>query len=168
MPTLQEGALTFDFPSHWKASKYDEWTYYRKHFGKIVSQTKAIDILAIDPGHTAWLIEIKDYSQNRRVKPLSLADEVAKKVKDSLAGIAGAAFNANNSNEQSMAQEMFECAHIRVVLHLEQPKKHSRLRPRAIEPASVQMKLKQLVHSVDPHPKVVERRQMQNMQWSVS
>lgn len=168
MPTLEVDNLTFDFPSHWLASKYDDWTYYQKHFRQIVSHTKAVDVLAIDPQNTAWLIEVKDYRRHRRSKKTPLPNEIAQKVKDSLAGMASASFNANVSNEKADAQALFRCYEIRVVLHLEQPNKNTRLFPRVYDPANIQKQLKQLVKSVDPHPKVVERQNMQNMPWTVT
>lgn len=168
MNPIREGNLIFLFPSHWQASKYDDWTYYQKHFRQIVSRTKAVDILAIDPHKTAWLIEVKDYRRHRRSKKTPLPNEIAQKVKDSLAGMASASFNANVLTEKTQAQAMFKCPEIRVVPHLEQPNKKSRLFPRAFDPANIQKKLKQLVKSVDPHPKVVECQNMQNLPWTVT
>jgi hypothetical protein len=57
---------------------------------------------------------------------------------------------------------------LRVVLHLEQPATHSKLFPRAIDPANVLMKLRQLVKAIDPHPLVVETHQMASLSWSVT
>ena len=52
-------------------------------------------------------------------------------------------------------------------LHLEQPAKHSRLFPRAINPANVKQQLKQLIKPIDPHPLVTETRRMNGVAWSV-
>lgn len=166
--SISEGNLTFHFPSHWLASKYDDWTYYQKHFRQIVSHTKAIDILAIDPHKTVWLIEVKDFRSHCRSKKTPLPNEIAQKIKDSLAGLAGARFKANTLDEKTLAEEMFQCPEIKVVLHLEQPNKNSLLFPRVFDPANIQKKLKQLLKSVDPHPKVVERQNMQNLPWIVT
>lgn len=168
MTPLKVENLYFYFPSNWLASKYDDWTYYQKHFRQIVTRTKAVDVLAIDPQNTAWLIEVKDYRTHPRSKKTPLPNEIAQKVRDSLAGIASASLNANVSDERTHAQAMFQSQEIRVVLHLEQPNKSSRLFPRVFDPANIQKQLKQLVKSVDPHPKVVERQNMQNLPWTVT
>ncbi len=85
-----EGALVFEFPDNWRVSKYDEWTYYRKHFQKLLQGQKAIDIIAVEPKNQCIrLIEIKDYRANRRLKPSDLINEVAQKVLDTLAGLWG-------------------------------------------------------------------------------
>jgi hypothetical protein len=55
-----------------------------------------------------------------------------------------------------------------VVLHLEQPTQHSKRFPRAIDPAHVTQKLKQLLKAIDPHPKVVDKGQAGYLGWSVT
>ena len=57
---------------------------------------------------------------------------------------------------------------IRIVLHLEQRAVHSRLFPRAIDPASVQQRLKQKLKAIDPHPRVFERNRMDGAGWDVA
>jgi len=54
------------------------------------------------------------------------------------------------------------------VLHLEQPATHSKLFPRAIDPANVLMKLKTIIRSIDPHPLVVEMNRMGSLAWTVT
>ena len=53
-----------------------------------------MDILAQDPAATLWLLEIKDYRRSPRTKAIGLADEVALKVRDSLALLVAAAMSA--------------------------------------------------------------------------
>ena len=152
MMVITEGALTFTFPAGWQASKFDEWAFYRRQFSRLSglratcgakncgaeltcvacgkpasTGTKAIDILAIEQTSCCWCIEIKDYRRGRRTKAIDLADEVAIKVRDSLAGLAAAAANANDESEQNQAISALACRRFRVVLHLEQPAKHSKL-----------------------------------------
>ncbi|MCX6378150.1 MAG: hypothetical protein NT023_01525, partial [Armatimonadetes bacterium] len=115
-----------------------------------------------------WLIEIKDYRRYQRTKAIDLADEIALKMRDSLAMIAVARINAYDATESAMAQSASRCSQMRIVLHLEQPNTHSKLFPRAINLANVQDKLKKLIKSVDPHPQVVEMSQMRSLSWSVS
>ncbi|MCI5147616.1 MAG: hypothetical protein D3923_19290 [Candidatus Electrothrix sp. AR3] len=148
MPEIKEGKLTFNFPTTWKVSKYDDWVFYRKHFLKLAGP-KAIDILAVEPDNQkTWLIEVKDYRKNRRTKAIDLPLEIALKMRDSLAGLTCARVNANNM-ERELANTAVKTKCFRVVLHLEQPMKHSKLFPRAIDPADIQQKLRQLVKSRD-------------------
>jgi len=168
MPIITEGNLTFTFPEDWKADKYDDWTFYKKQFQKIAEGTKAVDILAID-NTTSWLTEVKDYRRNRRTKPIDIVDEIAIKVKDSLAGLAAARFQANNEDEKQFADNLLQSEKIRLVLHLEQPAKHSKLFPRAINPANVRQKLKMRLKAVDPHVTVLDKQNCSKfVQWNVN
>src|SRR5262249_50955288 len=117
---------------------------------------KAVDILARAPNDTLWLLEVKDYRTSSRTKIIDLADEVALKVRDSLAALFAAAMNASDEQEKSFARTVLQSKRIRIGLHLEQPKRHSKLFPRAIETANVQQRMKQLLKSVDPHPTISE------------
>jgi len=126
-----------------------------------------MDLLAIDTNKTTWLIEVKDYRVNQRTKPSDLGDEVAHKVFDTLAAIIPAKINATNSDEKRLALAVSASRKLRVVLHLEQPEKHSKLRPRAINPADVQQKMRQLLKPVDAHPLVVDMRSMRGLEWQV-
>jgi hypothetical protein len=45
--------------------------------------------------------------------------------------------------------------------------KRSKLFPHAIDPADVLQRLKQLLKSVDPHPRVSEMVQMGSLKWTV-
>jgi hypothetical protein len=168
MPSIAEGNLTFEFPAGWEVSKLDEWSFYRKQFLSIGNGTKAIDVLAVEPGRTcAWLIEIKDYRQAPRTKTLEIADEIAIKVRDSLALLAAARVNATDGDQKAIANRALNARSLRVVLHLEQRVKPSRLFPREIDEANVQQKLRQRVKTIDPHPMVRERAVMAGCPWTV-
>ena len=181
MPTITEGQLTFDFPAGWRAEKFDDWSFYRTQFIKCsdartpcsrcnhqnVAGAKAIDILAIDGNSCCWSIEIKDYRRHMREKTIDLADEVALKVRDTLAALVAARVNANEANEKAIANAALQCSRLRVVLHLEQPAKHSKLFPRAIDLTKVQQRLKQLVKAIDPRPLVIETGRMCGVDWSI-
>ena len=134
MPTLQVEDLAFAFPDLWETSKYDDWSFYRNQFARMWSGIKALDLLAVDPDQTVWLIEVKDYRKHARTKLSDLGDEVARKVFDTLAAMLPAKLCANDSHELQMAKAVLGAKRLRVVLHLEQPSKHSTLRPRAINP----------------------------------
>ncbi|MBN1928415.1 MAG: hypothetical protein JW764_02605 [Chlorobiaceae bacterium] len=159
--------LIFSFPENWKIAKYDDWAFYRNQFSRMWNEIKAVDMIALDLSSTFWLIEVKDYRVHRRTKPTCLPNEVAGKVFDTLAAMLPAKINASNVEEKQMASDISSTQKIRVVLHLEQPPQNSKLFRRAIDPADVQQKIRKLIHPVDAHPKVVEKSEMRNLEWSV-
>lgn len=166
MTDIQVDGLTFTFPASWKACKYDEWAFYRNQFSKMWPGIKAVDLIAID-GQVVWFIEVKDYRQQSRTKTIDLAEEVAKKVFCTLAAILPAKSHASDSLEGDFARRIAAGQSLCVVLHLQQPMKHSKLFPRAIDPSKIQLKLRQIIKPIDPHPKVVESTQMQGLAWTV-
>ncbi len=168
MQRFNVDGLIFDFPDDWLVSKYDDWSFYRNQFSRMWNGIKSLDLLAIDPNKTAWLIEVKDYRINSRTKPSDLAEEIAHKVFDTLAAIIPAKIHATDSNEKQLARAVSASRGLRVVLHLEQPEKHSKLRPRAINPTDVQQKIRQLLKPVNAHPLVVDMRSMKDFEWKVS
>ncbi|MCY4638512.1 MAG: hypothetical protein OXG04_29100 [Acidobacteria bacterium] len=168
MPRLQEGRLTFDFPADGaEVSRYDDWGFYRRQFEQVCGGAKAVDFIFVETRRT-WLIEVKDYHCHPRSKVAELADEVAAKIRDTLAGLAACRCNANDATEQRIAERALSTQSLGVVLHLEQPATPSRLRPRVADPADLTQKLKQLLKPVDPHPRVVDRHSLHpSMRWTV-
>ena len=169
MTELEEGDRTFLFPDYCEASKYDEWVFYRQQFQSMAGGSKAVDLLCIEDGAT-WLIEVKDYRRHPRTKAIDLCDEVARKVRDTLAGLAAASANATSVGERETARRALATQRWRVVLHLEQPDVHSRLRPRAFDVANVLSKLREKVRlkAVDANPLVAERDSAQpTVPWTV-
>ncbi|WP_332866918.1 hypothetical protein [Pannus brasiliensis] len=128
---------------------------------------KAVDLIAINE-RDIWLIEVKDYRQSPRTKPQDLSEEVAQKVFSTLAAMLPAKVNALDLSESDFAREVLNGTRLHVVLHLEQPRQHSRLFPRAINPANVQLKLRSSIKPIDPHPKVVESTNMRGLEWRVT
>jgi hypothetical protein len=166
-PVLIEGALTFTFPPQSTASKYDDWAHYRNQFQTTCGGSKAVDMVYTD-GQMTWIIEVKDFRQHQRVKQIDLSDEIALKVRDTLAGLVSAKFHANDPDEKRCATAILRSKKIRVVCHIEQPAKHSRLFPRAIEPDNLALKLRTLIKAIDPHPAVVDRHSLHaDMPWNV-
>lgn len=153
--TLTERAFTFTFLGVQYAEKYDTWAHYRKQFQSACGGSKAVDFIVVVPV-VLWLIEAKDYRQHPRTKPTELADEVAQKVKDTMAGLVSAQVNGKNPDEASAAKAALECEKIRVGLHLELPESASKLFPTAIDPAALLMKLRSRVRFADPDPKVFD------------
>ncbi|WP_340120876.1 hypothetical protein [Methylobacter svalbardensis] len=168
MQRFNVDGLNFDFPDDWLVSKYDDWSFYRNQFITIKNGIKSLDLLAVDLNKTAWLIEVKDYRLHPRTKPSELGIEVAHKVFDTLAAIIPAKIHATDPDEKQLARAVSASRKLRVVLHLEQPTKHSKLRPRAINPVDVQQKIRQLLKPVDAHPLVVDMRSMRDLEWNVS
>lgn len=165
---IQEGALTFTFPANGMASKYDEWSHYRNQFQQTCGASKAVDIVFAEDG-VAWLIEVKDFRQHARLKTIELPDEIAVKVRDTVAGLVSAKCLASDVDEKRCARALVRANIIRVVCHLEQPIKHSRLRPRAIEPDKLVLKLRTLIKAIDPHPSVVDMNSLHpTMNWCVA
>jgi hypothetical protein len=160
--------LAFDFPPGWRASKYDDWAFYRKQFGKMRSGIKAVDIVAIAPEQVLWLIEVKDYRRPRQSKVPSLPGIVAAKVFDTLAGLLPAAVNANDDAERALASAALGAGRLRVVAHVEQTSKPSKLFPQAVDLSRVQMVLRRLVKAIDPHALVVDRGEPARVPWTVS
>ena len=168
MQTLIEQSLAFNFPDNWIVTKYDDWSFYRNQFKDCCKGCKAVDFLAIDPvGGDLWLIEVKDYRNYRRAKEDNMWDEMAIKVLHTLSGLVAVKIN-NSDLMNDFANECFKCSNLKVVLHLEQPKKNSKLFPRAYDPANVKEKLRQLIKPIHAHPKVTEMGMMNRVAWMVN
>ena len=169
MTILQEGLLLFTFGPETQASKYDGWSFYRNQFkDRCFRDNKAVDMVCVTRDK-AWLIEVKDYRQHRRTKPIELADEVAIKIRDTLAGLAASYYQAADPAERGLARDALRKQHLGVVCHLEQPTKYSRLRPRAIEPTVLQQKLRSLLKAVDPRLRVVDTHSIAaTLPWTVT
>ena len=167
MQRLTEGNLACDFSDAWQVTKYDDWGFYRNQFNGCCTGNKAMDFLGFDPqSRTLWMVELKDFRQHQREKDkIPLWDEVAIKARDTLAGLFTAKVETGH-HDHAFAQQSLTAARLRVVLHLEQPATHSRLFPRAYDPADVQQKIKQLVKPIDAHPRVVELGSMHHVPWT--
>lgn len=166
--TLTEHELAFIFEAGLEASQYDEWSFYRNQFNSVCGGAKAIDFVCVDADQV-WLIEVKDYRRHPRTKVSELSDEIASKVRDTLAGLMAASCNANEAGEQHLACQALRRSRIRVVLHLEQPRNPSKLFPLVVKPDSLLIKLKQRLKAVDPHPRIVNQLSITNdMPWIVT
>ena len=168
MVMLSEGRLKFDFNEACLAEKYDDWSFFRNQFQTTCGGAKAVDIVCLSR-NTSWLIEIKDYRQHQRTKPQDIGDEVALKVRDTLAGLVAAKMKANEPNEKHFAKKALQSKYIKVVLHLEQPAKHSKLFPLAIDPVAVKQSLKRQLKAIDAHPCIVNKNNLSvAMNWTVT
>ena len=150
MTEIEEGGLIFSFPDHCEATKYDEWEFYRRRFQSVAGGSKAIDILCLVQD-VSWLIEIKGYRWHQRTNPVDLGDEVAIKVRDTLAGLAAASANANDEAERALSKQRW-----RIALHLEQQSVGTtRLRPQAISITDVLKKLRPRLKAIDVEPMIL-------------
>ena len=156
MTSIQEGNVEWTFGEDWSVVKYDDWAFYRNQFQGCADGNKAMDLLAIQPGdNVLWMVEAKDYRRHHRNPdkgPLPM--EVAEKARDTLAGLLAASANAVDE-ERTFARTAVKSTQIRVVLHIEQATKSTKLFPRVIDPADAKMKLKQLLKAIAPHPVVM-------------
>lgn len=154
MPDLVEGSIVMRFAGTCQVAKYDDWAYYRHQFQSVAGGCRGVDAMAIDGHGRLWLIEVKDYRLHPRTKGGELAMEVAVKVRDSLAGLAGARLRANLAAERGLAATALQANDVRVLLLLAQPTAPSRLRPHVVDAAALTQKLRQLLRAVDPHARV--------------
>ena len=167
MTEIQEGDLKFRFPDHCMVGKYDEWSFYRNQFNSIEGGSKAVDILCVSDD-VAWLIEIKDYRLHPRTQLTDIVDELARKVRDTLAGLAAASANANDHYERALARRALQKRRWRVVLHLEQPTTPSCLWPKPFDVANVRLQVSKKVKVIDAHPKVLHKETKRpNVPWTV-
>lgn len=139
-------------PAGWWAWKYDESDFHQNRFQSFAGGLKAMDVVAWEPNKTLWLIELKDYRRNKRRKPSSVFDEVAGKVRDTLAGLAVARVSAANPPERTSAQQALACTQIRVVLQLTQSARPHRLFPQVVDPVDATLQLRRAVKHVDAKP----------------
>lgn len=158
--------LVFTFDSSTVAQKYDDWRH--------PMTGKAVDIVAVHPSTTTWLIEAKDFRViSKPPKPSNnrqLPETMAQKVTDTLVGLADAAFHASDPSEKLHAILATSTPHKRVVLHLEPytGRVHSYLFPVNFS-ANVHQKLRQLISHIDPNPLVlnIANTPRAGVPWSV-
>jgi hypothetical protein len=88
-----EGSLELRFDDPWIQLKWDDCPAYRKGIEKL-QNTKSVDYLARLKKRRLRLVEIKDFVGHQRDNQSrvgeNLAQEVAEKVRDTLAGLVGA------------------------------------------------------------------------------
>lgn len=164
MNPLDVDGLLFSFPQGWRVSKYDEWGFYRNQFVRQQNGLRAVDLLVVAADDTAYLIEVKDYRNPSADKPSDLPSVLAEKVLHTLAAMLPARLGATNSAESQMASAVLAAKNLRIILHVEQPRRRIPL----IDPADLQQKLKRLVRAIDPHVKVVSARNLGKLPWQVS
>ncbi|MEI7714181.1 MAG: hypothetical protein WCI94_22295 [Rhodospirillales bacterium] len=167
MPTIEVDGFLFAFPDGWLAGKYDDWEFYRSRWLKTWPGSKAVDLIAVAPERTVWLIEVKDYNHPQTEAPSTLPDIVARKVFDTLAALLPARVNAADPAERKLARLSTEATELRVVLHLEQRPPRSRLWPQSVGPANICQKLRKRLKSIHKYPLVSAISEPAQVPWRV-
>lgn len=123
---IEEAGLVFEFDDDWEVVvKWDDRPAYRDGLQKLEG-SRAVDIIALSPAREMLLlIEIKDFRGHRirnrdRIKSGSLFLEVGHKVRDSVAGVRGAARTKNDQDVADLARQIAANASLTVVLWLEE------------------------------------------------
>jgi hypothetical protein len=176
MNSINVDSRTFDFPDEWLVVKYDEIPYYTTKFqnpskGKLKPEMKAVDLIALGKSgneQVMYMIESKDYRVHRRTKDMPPAEEFIHKVLDTLTGMIPAALCGDGSpNEIVLRNQLCKATKLRLVFQFEQPAKHSKLFPRAFDPADIQTKIRAELRSIDPHALVIDADSQGKVAWSV-
>lgn len=156
----------FGFGAGWHVCRWDDTAFVRNSFCNLGGGSRSCDLVAFeDDGDELWLIEVKDYRVHQRTKTLPLHDEVAAKVRDTLAALWAAQVNASG-DEQKFARLAKRRSCIRAVLHLE-TRQTSRLMPGTKHAADIKMALKRALKAIDPHPVVSSVGSMGSVRWTV-
>lgn len=208
MTTITEKRLTFAFPEDYYVTKYDEWEHYKifqnscNLRNKIDTNEKGknginqsvdddngssgVDIIALHES-TLWLIEIKDYyrlglepnAQSIDEKLSDLPYLIARKIRDSLAGLVSAKFKAEKQEEKDFSRLALDCNEIKIVLHIEMPNIRSKLYPSSSDLANLlkdKFKLSEFTKNfancyaepIFTNISHINNPQLRNVPWSVS
>lgn len=179
MPTIQEGSLSFSFPSNFAAIGYDRSHHYRDVRQKL--DESAVDIVAFRHRNRPpdlWLIEVKDFrdlrgepgAKNDRER---LSEKTVRKAADTLVGLRDAAVNAKRPNEREFAATAVKRTRNRVVLHFEPFKGAKKLFSEQPSQLNILQKMIQLLRShpeLDPKPLVVSmaNTKQARVPWTVA
>jgi len=125
MSIIEEGNLTFQFPSDWQVCKYDSENHFYYNHIRRCEGAKAVDILACS-NTELFMIEAKDFRGDRinnkdRILKGELVVEVTQKVRDTIAGLYGA-FRCFNEELQPFYHHIFaeKRQSVKIVLLLEE------------------------------------------------
>lgn len=162
-----EDRIRLEFPDGWKVLRPAKGAYYKRHFQTFAGGCKEMDFILFEPvSRVLWLLEVKDYKTNRRVKPQCVFEEIAEKVRDSLALLLASSVR-DDPSICGVRSFMDVCAipnEIKVVLHLEQPSKPSKMFPGVKIDADATQKLRAKVRAVDPRARVSSTSST-DMEW---
>jgi len=158
MPTsFTESNVHFEFADGYRVTKYDGWTYYRKHF-QGCADSAAVDFLVLaEDGSDCWLLEVKDFTfEAPKPEKGPLADIVTRKVRDTLAGLLAAVTNANVAEERDFAAQVSRTNRLRVCFHVERPTTGPRALRTLPDRADLVQKLRTTLRPVDTKVEVTD------------
>lgn len=149
---VHESNIDWEFDGEYLV--YDQWTWYRKHFNGC-AESAAIDFVILEED-VAWLLEVKDFTTTPPDPQKGpLYEIVARKVRDTLAGLLAGSVNASDA-KQVFAQNVLRADKLRVVFHCELPANRKRLFPPQLTLSDLKQKLRKAVRAIDPHALVVD------------
>ena len=123
MPTTHdEENLRFVFDDQWQVVKLDQCAFFRENLMPL-QLTKCVDFLGLHRNNAAYLVEVKDYRGSRielkNEEKMHAGDtlylQVARKVKDSVACLVGAARTQQEVPWRGCADRMLagpDCLHV--------------------------------------------------------
>ncbi|MEY4243342.1 MAG: hypothetical protein RLZZ245_927 [Verrucomicrobiota bacterium] len=163
----QEDRIRFEFPDGWEVLRPEKASYYTRRFQSFAGGCKEMDFILFDPvNRVLWFLEVKDYTTNPRIKKQCVFEEIAEKIRDSLALLLAGSVREDPSNG-GVRSFMDVCAipnAIKIVLHLEQPLKPSKMFPGVKIEADATQKLRAKVKAVDPRARVSSTSST-DMEW---
>lgn len=179
MFSIKVNSRTFEFPDEWLVMKYDDTPYYKKKFQGKTQGTSGlkptmtgVDLIATNPlGNECvmYLIESKDYRFHRRTKKKTPVAEFVEKVLDTLTGIIPTVLCSDSfiNGENILREQLRVAQKLRLVYHFEQPANHSKLFPRAYDPADIQSKIRDELRIIDPLALVIDEKNQKKVPWNV-
>jgi len=172
MQDIEVDSLTYHFGDDCIIVKYDELPFYKKHLQNFNGKSlKAVDIVALIPENgsfTLYMIESKDYRNNRREKPMAPDEEYYLKVMDTFTGLVPCSlYDGNNSEERKLHEILQRAQKIKLICQFEQRQKPSKLFPRPFDLADLQTKARKKLKSIDPHLRFVDKTMSCSVPWTV-
>lgn len=170
MPRVKEGEFSYVFPEDWLVQKWDDTAFHLNQFQHFAAGSKAVEFVAFNPqDEKLWLIECKDFRPNGRTKTIELCDEIAQKVRDSLAALI-CARNADDVELRRFARMALKKTELRCIVHWEHPLKPHRLWPSSMmDRKNMRDKLRQRMAVVDSLADIGNLSQLNRTQpWTIS
>lgn len=172
MPTrFHESNIDWSFADGWTVIKYDESTWYRKHFNSC-ADSAAVDFVAVGASGCdviCWLIEVKDFTTEPPLPSKDLIAIITKKVRDSVAGVLGGAVNANTPSEKDFFGMVVGATRLRVAFHCERPVHASRLFRSLPDAADLRQKLRVSLRAIDSKVLVLDSSsELTHLPWAAT
>lgn len=119
---FDERSLRFEFDDRWQMIlKWDDHVAYRDGVHR-VRGSKAMDFVGLFDQRVIYLIEARDYRRHSREKEEDPLDELAQKIRDTIAGLVGSGRRPEHAEQfEPLLKALFNGNKIVVVLWNEQP-----------------------------------------------